>query len=98
MLDAHRHLGGEAVLRPVEVRFERHAVVVDLREPFLALGDDVVVLDAHRLHGEDLLEPHTERHDLEPAAVGEGRTGPVHELAEPTGLVDDVRAGLQIQV
>src|SRR3546814_5782326 len=41
LLDLHRHLGGEAVLRAVEVGLEGHAVVVDDREAVLALGDDV---------------------------------------------------------
>ena len=98
VLNLHRHLGREPVPRPVEVRLEGHPVVVDVREALLALGDDVVGAHAHRLHREHLLEPHPQRHHLEPAAVGEGRAVPVHERAEPAGLVDDVRARPQIEV
>ncbi len=98
MLDLHRHLGREPVRRAVEMRLERDAVVVDVREALLAFGDDVVGLHAHGLHREHLLEPDAERHHLEAAAVGEGGAVPVHELAETAGLVDDVGSRLQVQV
>ena len=98
MLDPDRHLGGEPVGRPVQVRAERHAVVVDVGQPFLALGDDVVGLDAVGVHRQHLLEAGTQRQHLEPAAVGEGRSRPVHERAQSACLVDDVGARLQVQV
>ena len=50
------------------------------------------------VHGEHLLEAGAERQHLEAAAVGERRPVPVHERAESAGLVDDVGAGLQVQV
>src|SRR5699024_11078637 len=37
-------------------------------------------------------------HDLEAAGVGERRAGPVHELPQTAGLVDEVRSGLQVEV
>lgn len=86
------------MLTAVEVRFERHALVVDCRETLLALRDDVVGLHTDGLHREHLLEPDTKRHDLEATAVGEGGPVPVHELAQPAGLVDDVGSRLQVQV
>ena len=98
MLDADRHLGGEPVGRPVQVRPERHAVVVDVGQPFLALGDDVVGLHPRGVHRQHLLEADAQRHHLEAAAVGERRPRPVHERAQAAGLVDDVRARLQVQV
>ncbi len=98
MLDADRHLGGEPVGRSVQVRPERHAVVVDVGESLLALGDDVVGLHPRGVHREHLLETDAQRHHLEAAAVGVGRSGPVHERAETAGLVDDVGTRLQIQV
>ncbi len=98
VLDLHRHLGSEAMGRAVEVRLERHAVVIDAREPFLAVGGELVVGVAD-LHGDDLLEAGAERHDLESAAVGVGRTPPpVHEGTEPAGLIDDLGTRLQVEV
>ena len=44
------------------------------------------------------LKPEPEREHLEASAVGEGRAVPVHERAESARLLDDVGAGLQIQV
>ena len=44
------------------------------------------------------LKPDAQRQHLEAAAVGEGRPRPVHEGAEAARLVDDVGAGLQIEV
>ncbi len=97
VLDLHRHLRREPVRRPVEMRLEGHAVVVDAREPFAAVRGQRVVGVAD-LHRDDLLEARPEGHDLEAAAVGVGEALPVHELAEAPGLVDDLRAGLQVQV
>ena len=98
VLDPDRHLGGEAVGGAVEMRAERDAVVVDVGQPLLALGDDVVGLDPLGVHRQHLLEAGAQREHLEPAAVGEGRPRPVHERAEPACLLDDVGAGLQIQM
>ena len=98
VLDPDRHLGGEPVGGPVQVRREGHAVVVDAGQPFLALGDDVVGLDALGVHREHLAETGAQRQHLEPAAVGEGRAGPVHECAQSACLLDDVGAGLQVQM
>ena len=98
MLDTHRHLRGEPVARAVQVRGERHAVVVDAGQPVLALGDDVVGLDPLGVHREYLAESRAQRQHLEAAAVGERRTRPVHERAQAAGLVDDIGAGLQVQV
>ena len=98
MLDLQRHLGREAVLGPVEMRRERHPVVVDVGQSLLALGDHVVVAQAGGVHREHLLEADAERQHLESPAVGEGRARPVHEATEPAGRVHDVRPGLQVQV
>ena len=64
----------------------------------LALRDHVVGLHADGLHREYLLESDAQRHDLEAAAVREGGSVPVHELAQSTGFVDDVGSRLQVQV
>ena len=80
------------------MRGERHAVVVDVGQPLLAVGDDVVGLDPLGVHREHLPEPGAQRQHLESAAVGERRSGPVHERAQTAGLVDDVGARLQVQV
>ncbi len=80
------------------MRNERDAVVVDMRQPLFTLGDDVVGLDAVGVHREHLAEPGTQRQHLEAAAVGERRARPVHEGTQATRLVDDVRAGLQVEV
>ncbi len=98
VLDPDRHLGGEPVGGTVEMRAERDAVVVDMGQPLLAFGDDVVGLDPSGVHRQYLLEPCTEGEHLKAAAVGEGRARPVHERAEPACLLDDVGAGLQIQM
>ena len=98
VLDLHRHLGGEPVRGAVEVGDERHAVVVDMGQPLLALGDDVVGLHPVGVHREHLAKTRAQRQHLEPAAVGERRPRPVHERAESAGVVDDVGAGLQVEV
>ena len=98
VLDPDRHLGREAVGGAVQVRREGDAVIVDAGQPLLALGDDVVGLDAFGVHRQHLAESGAQRQHLEPAAVGEGRARPVHECAQPAGLLDDVGAGLQVQV
>ena len=98
MLDDDGHLGGEPVRRPVQVRPERHPVVVDHRQPLLTGRDDVVGLDPLGVHGQHLAESRPQRQHLESAAVGERRPRPVHECAEAARRVDDVRSGLQIEV
>ncbi len=80
------------------MRREGDAVVVDAGQSLLALGDDVVGLDAFGVHRQHLAETRAQRQHLEAAAVGEGRSRPVHEGAQPAGLLDDVGAGLQIQM
>jgi hypothetical protein len=49
-------------------------------------------------HRENLLEARTERHHLKPAAVGECRSGPIHEAAKAAGGLDDVCTRLQVKV
>ncbi len=94
VLDSHRHLRCEPVFRTVQMGAKGDAVVVDHRQALLALGDHLVALHPDRLHGQHLLEADPQRHDLETTAVGEGGTGPVHEPAQPAGLVHDVGPGL----
>ena len=98
VLDPHRHFGGEAVQVAVEVGAEGHPVVVDVGQPGLALGDDVVAGHPDGVHCQHLLETHPEAHHLEAAGVGEGRAGPVHEGTQPAGGLHDVGARLQVQV
>ena len=85
------------MLRPVQVRGEGHAILVDLREPGLAFGDHIIVFQTIGVHGEHLLEADTERHHLETATVSEGRCQPVHETTQPTGI-DDICTRLQVEV
>ncbi len=94
MLDTHRNLGCEPMFRAVEMRAEGDAVIVDSGQALFARGDHVIASDVDRLHGQHLLEADTQRHHLKAAAIGEGRAGPVHEFAQPTRLVHDVRSGL----
>ena len=56
VLDPDRHLRGEPVGGAVQVRPEGDPVVVDVGEPFLALGDDVVGLNALGVHRQHLAE------------------------------------------
>ena len=83
VLNLHRYLGREPMQGPVEVRGERDAVVVDLGEPALACGDNVVVFQPCGTHGEHLLEARPQAQDLEAAAVGEGRTGQFMNAPSP---------------
>ena len=83
---------------PVEVRDEGNPVIVDVGQPLLALGDDVIGLHPAGILHQDLPEPRAEGHDLEPAAVGERRAGPIHECPETAGFRDDIGAGLQVEV
>ena len=94
----HRNLGREPVGGSVQVRGERHAVVIHPGQPLLALGDDVVGLKALGVHREYLAKPRAQRKHLESPAVGERRPGPVHECAQTARLVDDIGARLQVQV
>ena len=98
MLDLDGDLGCEPVGRPVEVRDEGDTVIVDMRQALLSLRDDVVGLNPVDVLHQHLAEPRSQRHDLEPAAVGKRRAGPIHECPEPTGLGDDIRTRLQVKV
>ena len=98
VLNADGDLGREAVFVAVEVRAERHPVLVDMRQALFSLGDDVVGLQTGRIHRQHLLETHTERHHLEATTVGESRPGPVHERAEATRLVHHIGTRLQVQM
>ncbi len=99
VLDVHGDLGAEAVPVAVEVALEPHAFLVHMGQAFLAGGDGVVrPRMVHRFHVDDLLEPRAQAHHLEPAGIGERGTAPVHERAQAAGLVQDVRARLQVQV
>ena len=82
VLDPHRDLRREPVHRTVQVRLERHPVVVDGGQPVLAGRDDVVGLHPVDVHRQHLLEPDAQRQHLEAAGVGERRPRPVHERAE----------------
>ena len=102
MLDAHRHLGGEAVFRAIDVAGEHDAVIVDDG----VRGLDRLHLDgrvarigvAGKLLREDLLEASAQGEDLEAARIRVGRARPVHEGREAAGLVDDVGARLEVEV
>jgi hypothetical protein len=98
VLDPDRHLRGETVGGAVQMRDEGDAVVVDPGQALLSFGDEVIGLNPAGVFHEHLAEARAQRHDLEPAAVGERRPGPVHERPEAARLGDDVRPGLQVQV
>ena len=102
VLDSHRHLGVEAMLRTVDVAGEDHAIVVDDRVRSLdGLHLDLwvgrVCLTGELLR-QNLLKAGSKRQNLEAARIGVGGTRPVHELTETAGLVDDVGPRLQVQV
>ena len=102
VLDPHRHLGIEAMLRAVDMAGEDHAVVVNHRVgSFDGLHLDLWVgwvgLTGELL-GENLLEAGAQRQHLEAAGICVGGTRPVHELSEAACLVNNVRTGLQVQV
>ena len=102
VLDAHRHLRREAVLRAVDVGGEDHAVVIDhcirgldgLRGQPRVVG----VGRPRELLGEDFLEARTQGEHLESARIRVRRAPPVHEARETARLVDHVGAGPQVQV
>ena len=98
MLDSHRDLRGESVHRTIDVRLEGHPIVIDRGEPILAGRDDVVGLDAFGIHRQRLLEAGAERKHLEATGVGERWAGPVHERPKTPGRIDDVGAGLEVEV
>ena len=98
VLDAHGDLRGEPVHRAVQVRLERHPVVVDLGQAALSGRDDVIGLHPVDVHREHLLESGAEREHLKAARVGERRARPVHEAAKAAALLDDVRSRLQVEV
>ena len=102
VLDSHRHLGVEAMLRPIDMAGEDHAVVVHdcvrgLDGLHLNGGVGWVCLPGELL-GQDLLEAGSKRQDLEATRIGVGGARPVHELAETARLVNDIGAGLEIEV
>ena len=98
VLDAHTHLWRETMPVTVDRGSEPDTIVIHVGLTLFALGDDVVVLQASDVHCEHLLEPDPEAHHLEPARVGERGARPVHERTQPTCLVHQVAAGLQVQV
>lgn len=98
VLNLHRDFRREPMGVPVDERLEGHAILVDVRETILRSSDDVGVGMSGLVHRDDLLEPHAEGHDLEPARVGERWTRPIHECREPSRSVDDVASGLKEQM
>src|SRR5699024_3978823 len=105
VLDLHRDLGREAVHVAVDEGAEGDAVVVDVGQALLALGDVVVLpgggasrLPAGELAREHLAEAGAQAHHLEAAGVGVGGAGPVHEGTQAAGLVDQVVPGLEVEV
>ena len=102
VLDLQGALRSEPMLVTGEMALEPHAVVVHVGQALLAGGDGVVRARAgggvRALHVDDLLEPRAEGHHLEAARVREGGAGPVHEGPEAAGLVEEVVAGLEVQV
>ena len=87
MLDAHRHLGGEAVFRAIDVAGEHDAVIVDDG----VRGLDRLHLDgrvarigvAGKLLREDLLEASAQGEDLEAARIRVGRAAQFMKDAKP---------------
>ena len=105
MLDLHRELRCEPVFGAIDEAAEIHAIVVHVGEALLAVLGCVVravgrarAVTAREGFGEHLLKTGTEAHDLEAARVGVGGAIPVHECAEPTCLINEVVARLEIQV
>ena len=102
VLDTHRHLGVEAMLRTVDVAGEHHAIVVDDRVGCLNRLHLDIWVGRVGLTGEllrqNLLKAGSKRQDLEAARIGVGGAGPIHERTETAGLVDDVGPRLQVQV
>ena len=80
--------------RAIQVRLERHPVVVDLGQAALAGRDDVIGLHPVHVHREHLLEPGAEREHLEATRVGEGGARPVHEGAQAAAQLDNIGARL----
>ena len=98
VLDLHRALRGEAVQRAVDEALEVHAVLVDVGLALLVHGADVRLGQVGQVHGQHLAKAHALAHHLESARVGVGGPVPVLEGRHSPGLVDDVLAGLQVEM
>ena len=105
MLDLHRELRCEPVFGAIDEAAEIHAIVVHVGEALLALLRCKIravgrarAVAAREGFGEHLLKTSAEAHDLEAARVGVRGAIPVHEYAEPTCLINEVVARLEIQV
>lgn len=97
VLDLHGNFRGEAVPGAVDDAAEVHAVFVHKSVAVFLIGADHGFL-GNVVHHEDFLVAHAEAHDLEAAGVSVGGFVPVLEGSHATGGVDDVGAGLEIQV
>ena len=83
-----------------------HAVIINMRQALFAVSHIVVTNRApvgtfrigNGSHVNHLFEPRTQAHHLEPAGVGEGWPVPVHKPPQPAGGIQNLGAGLQIQV
>ena len=64
----------------------------------LLVSDDVICLPKFGVHGDDLLEAHAEGEHLEPTAIGEGGTLPIHESSKATCLIDRLGSWLKVEV
>ena len=98
VLDLHRHLWCESMHRSIEVRLECDSIIVDMGKALLLVSDDVICLPKFGVHGDDLLEAHAEGEHLEPTAIGEGGTLPIHESSKATCLIDRLGSWLKVEV
>ena len=92
--------------RPVDMGLKVHAVIINMCQALFAVSHIVVTNRAsigtlrigNGSHVNHLFEPRPQAHHLEPAGVGEGWPVPVHEPSQPAGGIQNLGAGLQIQV
>src|SRR3712207_4315697 len=85
-----RSLGPHEPLRPVDVRAEANALLLDREDPALAIAPAALDLIGHRAVAH--------REDLEAAGVGDHRAVPAHEAVDAAERPNEIVTGREEQV
>ena len=84
--------------RSIEVRFESHAIIIDVGKALFMISNNFIGSKSFFIHGNNFFKANTQRENLKAAAIGEGGTRPIHKATEAAGLIQNIWTRLQIQV
>ena len=84
--------------RSVEVRLKSNAIVIDMCQTFLVVGDNLIRPESVFIHGDNFFKPDAEGEDLKATAIGESWARPIHELSDATCFINYLWTRLQVEV